>query len=275
MSVSLDMARQEILCSGLARSITVPGFTVQRFRFPGDLALPAHEHELPALVIQLAGGFAGTVKRDSYFCETGDVAVVPAGLSHTETVGPAGSDALLVFPESADRYPWNKKPMTRTNRFHGNPFRRLARKMERELRAGYAASPLVVESALLELASLIFPTPRPRETGRLRWLERVHDYLDAHFAQDITLDGLARSAGVSRTYLARMFRQRYGCSVGDYLRSQRIEQAGRWLACSDKPLAEIALGCGYFDQSHFSNSFRQHFGITPSRYRREASLRLG
>ena len=256
----------------LVRALKVPGFTVLHYRHEGGTSLPPHEHERPAMVVQLSGAYAGTVGRDSYVCEAGDLAIVPAHLSHTETIGPTRADALLVFPESANQLPWTEKELSRTKRFRGSVFRRIARKLVRELHTVDGSAPLEIEAALLEVSSLIVQSRWRSEAGRLLWLERIRDYLDAHFSQPITLDRLARMAGVSRTYLARMFRQRYGCTVGRYLRAQRFQRANRLLAKSDQTLAEIALHCGFFDQSHFSNSFRLRFETTPSDYRRNAGL---
>jgi AraC family transcriptional regulator len=55
--------------------------------------------------------------------------------------------------------------------------------------------------------------------------------------------------------------------VGEYVRGVRIDRAAHQLAETDLSLAEIALGAGFSDQSHFSNLFRRHTGLSPSRFR--------
>ena len=57
------------------------------------------------------------------------------------------------------------------------------------------------------------------------------------------------------------------------LRQLRLELAARLLTTTDLPVAAIAQQCGFFDQSHLTNSFRRHLGAPPSRYRRD--LRIG
>jgi AraC family transcriptional regulator len=74
--------------------------------------------------------------------------------------------------------------------------------------------------------------------------------------------------GVHPVTLARAFRRAFGCTVGEYVRRLRIERAARQLADSDLSLAEIALGAGFSDQSHFSNLFRRHTGLSPFQFRR-------
>jgi AraC family transcriptional regulator len=65
-----------------------------------------------------------------------------------------------------------------------------------------------------------------------------------------------------------VFRQEYGCTLGDYLRNLRIGFASRRLATSSAPLAEIALAAGFADQSHFTKAFRRATGMTPVAWRR-------
>jgi AraC-like DNA-binding protein len=78
---------------------------------------------------------------------------------------------------------------------------------------------------------------------------------------------LAMEIGVSRYQLIRAFRQAFGLTPEDFRRQLRIERARSALAghCS---LADIAVGCGFSDQSHMTREFRRMTGLTPSAYRR-------
>jgi AraC family transcriptional regulator len=78
---------------------------------------------------------------------------------------------------------------------------------------------------------------------------------------------LAQSVGVHPVTLARAFRRAFGCTVGEYVRSLRIDRATHQLAQTELSLAEIALEAGFSDQSHFSNLFRRHTGFSPFRFR--------
>ena len=85
-----------------------------------------------------------------------------------------------------------------------------------------------------------------------------------------SLSGLAESVGVHPVTLARAFRRAFGCTVGEYVRRLRIDHAAHQLAQTELPLAEIALAAGFSDQSHFSNLFRRHTGLSPFKFRRVA-----
>jgi AraC-like DNA-binding protein len=65
-----------------------------------------------------------------------------------------------------------------------------------------------------------------------------------------------------------VFRREFGCSVGEYVRLRRLEEAARLLRTGTLALAAIAQVAGFADQSHFSNAFRRRFGLTPAQFRR-------
>jgi AraC family transcriptional regulator len=67
--------------------------------------------------------------------------------------------------------------------------------------------------------------------------------------------------------LARAYRRRFGCSIGERVRALRVEHAARRLLETTEPLSTIAVGTGFYDQSHFTNAFRRQLGVTPAAYR--------
>ena len=102
------------------------------------------------------------------------------------------------------------------------------------------------------------------------WLARARDRLRDDCAQPPRIDELARLSGVHPVVFARTFRRRYGRSPGEYLRECRLERAAALLRDRrHRSLLDIAALAGFSDHSHFSRAFRQHFGCTPSDYRRQ------
>jgi AraC family transcriptional regulator len=100
-------------------------------------------------------------------------------------------------------------------------------------------------------------------------LRRVEEFLMAHLADDIGLDDLAAIADLSAKHFARAFRQSTGMPPHRWLIERRIDRAKALLVGDDQSLAEIALTCGFADQSHFTAAFRKVVGATPGSYRRE------
>lgn len=78
---------------------------------------------------------------------------------------------------------------------------------------------------------------------------------------------LADELGLSRSYFARRFRVETGMSPHQYLSQLRIHRAQYLLGKTHKRLVDIALELGFCSQSHFTQSFRSHVGVTPKRFR--------
>lgn len=97
-------------------------------------------------------------------------------------------------------------------------------------------------------------------------VEQVRDYLEAHYAEDISLVELAGLTSRSPFHIAHTFTNAVGLPPHAYLESIRIGRA-RELLRAGMSVVDTALAVGYPDQSHFTNRFRRHTGFTPGRYR--------
>ncbi|MDN5353134.1 MAG: hypothetical protein PWQ12_2055 [Clostridiales bacterium] len=93
----------------------------------------------------------------------------------------------------------------------------------------------------------------------------VCDFLEAHYAENITLTDLCHLTGLSRYYLLRSFTKQKGISPYRYLETIRIEKAKKLLEGGKLPI-DVALQTGFSDQSHFSNFFKKFIGLTPKQY---------
>jgi AraC-like DNA-binding protein len=112
--------------------------------------------------------------------------------------------------------------------------------------------------------------PQPAPAGHpVQHLENVRLYLDRAYAQPHTLDGLARRAGLSRTYFCRAFKAYTGTRPFDYLIERRIQAAMLRLHNREEKILSIALDCGFHDLSYFNRKFKQLIGQTPTAYRLE------
>jgi AraC family transcriptional regulator len=112
---------------------------------------------------------------------------------------------------------------------------------------------------------------QPSRTGGLSPLQlrRARDFIVEHCAQDIRLDDLAGLTGLSAKHFARAFRQSTGAPPHQYLIAQRIAAAKHRLLEGRGSLAEIALECGFSNQSHFTAAFRKTVGVPPGAWRRD------
>lgn len=127
---------------------------------------------------------------------------------------------------------------------------------------------LLVDTLALLIARHGDLTRRPlgagRETARIA---RLRDHIEDRLDIDAGLDDLAAVAGVSRFHLIRCFKREMGVTPHAYVTSRRVARA-KTLLGRGADLADTALACGFFDQSHFSRVFKNTIGVTPGQYRR-------
>ena len=102
-------------------------------------------------------------------------------------------------------------------------------------------------------------------------VRRVRDYLDAHHAENITLDELGRMMNVSAFHLNRVFRKEIGLPPHAYQTQARVKRA-KILLAQGMPIAHAALEVGFFDQSHFTYHFKRLLSFTPATYQKNVLL---
>lgn len=102
----------------------------------------------------------------------------------------------------------------------------------------------------------------------VRAMGRVMRLIREHYHRDLGNEELAAAMGVSVRAFERRFQRHFHLSPQQYLRRVRVTEACRALLQGNAPLVEIALACGFYDQSHFGREFRRLMGESPARYRR-------
>jgi AraC-like DNA-binding protein len=98
-----------------------------------------------------------------------------------------------------------------------------------------------------------------------RWA-RIKTLVDASIAQRMTVEDLAKIAGLSPFHFSREFQKALGLPPHAYLTQRRLAVARDLIAQGAMPLAAIAKATGFMTPSHFSNVFRREMGMTPSSY---------
>src|SRR5207342_774102 len=100
-------------------------------------------------------------------------------------------------------------------------------------------------------------------------------HMRAHFHHEIANRQLASISNMSLRAFERQFRAAFHLTPQKFLRKLRLRIASRAMMYTDDSLSEIALKCGFADQSHFSREFRRQFGRTPREYREHYKTTAG
>jgi two-component system response regulator YesN len=93
-------------------------------------------------------------------------------------------------------------------------------------------------------------------------------HVKEHFTERITADDLSQLTGLSVSRLLHLFKEETGFSLSEYILHERIAKAKKLLTDSNKRLGDIALECGFYDQSHFTRSFKALEKSSPLKYRK-------
>ena len=127
---------------------------------------------------------------------------------------------------------------------------------------------LILPGLLCDLLTQIGRIPVQQEqTPRNPHIISAIKYIQRNYQKTITLDNIAQSAGVGRTYLCRLFKEELNTSVWDYVNRTRIEQAKFYIQTAQNiTVYEIAARCGFEDSSYFARIFRKYEGISPREY---------
>ncbi|OBZ11107.1 AraC family transcriptional regulator [Bacillus sp. FJAT-26390] len=106
-------------------------------------------------------------------------------------------------------------------------------------------------------------------------LEYVKGYMEQHYQQELTIDHLAKVAGMSTRHFMRLFKKRHGCGAIDYLAIFRIKQAQQLMRIGGQNrLRDIARHVGYHDDIYFRRKFKQISGVPPAAFMKNSSQKI-
>ncbi len=111
---------------------------------------------------------------------------------------------------------------------------------------------------------------KPRRATATSYTERVNraiDHVVGHLAEPLRLADVSRAAGMSPFHFHRVFQALVGATVADFVKRLRLDRALFMMSHSRRSsLTHVALACGFSSSSDFSRSFKQRFGVSPSKF---------
>ncbi len=100
-------------------------------------------------------------------------------------------------------------------------------------------------------------------------LRRIKEFVYARMEDDLSLDDMAQSVGLSTAHFARMFRKSTGETPHQFVLRQRLERAKAMLRAPHARVLDVAVACGFKTQQHFAQAFRDLWGVSPTKYRQD------
>ena len=112
---------------------------------------------------------------------------------------------------------------------------------------------------------------RAGEANDVDYLYFFLDYIRSH-VDTVTIQALARAGGLSRTYVYRLFRKRYGMSPSDFILRYRMTLAAHKIQTTPESLKDIAAETGYQTYAGFSTAFQKYFHVLPTAAHRQQDI---
>jgi AraC family transcriptional regulator len=250
---------------------SVANFHLVAVAYAPNQVLPVHSHERAYVSVALRGGYLEQLRSSSWECTTGGTIFHAPGECHQNRFLDSGARLLVLgieprfLADMAERGIAIDRQTVSTNAY----CTQLAMRLDGVLGESDPLSALCAEGLSLELLSATLQRLREPRRSSPDWLARVREILRDRYREHLTLSEIAGEVQIHPVHLARAFRKRYRCCVGDFIRQLRVEAACQELVRSDAPIAEIAARTGFTDQSHLSRILKRYAGVSPGELRKQ------
>ena len=266
------------------RGYLLENFRLFHLRSERNRPVEFHYHEFCKLLLLVSGSGSYAVDGHRYMLQSGDAVLIGSRSVHRpEMEDAAVYERIIIYisPEFLQKASCPGCDLLECfSGKHGHVLRlkeqqrkalfSMAAALERELAGEEYGRKILCESALLRL--LVFlgrgqqgsdaQTPAPVEPKNDRILALLR-YMDAHLAEDLTIDMLAEQCYISKYHLMRLFRKETGDSIHTYLTRRRLMHA-RELIEGGMLATQACYRCGFRSYSSFTRAYGKHYGMTPT-----------
>ena len=269
----------------------LPGSTVRFWLNDESAEYTTHWHPAIEMIIPLENNYTVIVGQTTYELSPGDIFVIPGGELHHLIAPPSGRRLIYLFDfnllSRIKGYSYLTSYLSQPvliNRSTCRPIYAEEAELISQLCRDYfqndSLREMMIYSKLLaffvnyvryrisaESDAATTLSAESRQKDLMEKFNTVFDYLNEHFAEDLTLEKVADVAGFSKFHFSRLFKQCSGYNFYDYLCYKRIKSAETLLLKPGVSITEVALQSGFSSLSTFNRTFKKLKGCTPSEYR--------
>ncbi len=244
-------------------------------KYGGDWHSSPHSHQCTELFYVVGGTGGFQIESDSFQVKVHDLVVVNPNVQHTETSWNSapleyivlGVDGLELSAPGESEGPYFILNFKNLGDTVLTCMKMMLGEVERKLPGADSVCQNLLQVLIVQLMRETNVSPEKTEQATRRECAVAKWYIDAHFKEKITLDLLAKVAGVNKFYLSHAFAGEYGIPPIKYLTQKRIDESRYLLASTDLPLGRIVQMLGFSSPSYFAQMFRRTEGLSPSEYR--------
>ncbi|NAS30417.1 AraC family transcriptional regulator [Flavobacteriaceae bacterium R38] len=223
-----------------------------------------HSHKNPIITFIYQGGDIEFREKKSYERKAGEFFFYPSNQPHkTELRKEFSQNLNIEFKENSfsNEFLFSRQILYSINDIDA---KFIALKLLQEL---YINDSLSSNSIDLLVFDLISSSLKDKTKYKPKWIEILFELLNDRWQEQISLLELSDILNVHSVTISKQFRKYFNCTYGEYMRKLKVNNSIDLIKASNLPLLDIAYYCGFADQSHFSRSFRQYTGFTPSEFR--------
>ena len=251
---------------------SIAGFNLTKQEYQSNDRLPKHSHEFPHFCLTIDGSHTEQFLGQEVEHHPIDLTFCPPDFEHSELHHTQGCHFVIeVEPWRFESIKSGRLIFSESKVIDDGVSPGLAAKLYREFQEDDPFSKLAMEGIALELLAHSMRRESQSKFSASKQQQRLNQVLEILqqcFPVLPSLGSIAGTVGIHPVYLATTFRKSQGCTIGEYIRRQRVKHACRRIISSNDPLVEIALESGFTDQTHLCRSFKRVMGMTPAQYRR-------
>ncbi len=252
-------------------------YEITESRFAPHTKLPMHSHDHDVLIIMSQGSRIDDLGTNQVECVSGSLMMHSAGVPHNNRF--IGRQSCHVINISIPKklylqYSLSQIDSSQLVMLLPGESRLLAARLEYAIRLTGSSLESEIDELLIEYVDRATKFLDRRMFGQQSpWIKEVQSYLNDCYLETYRLADVAKIVNKHPAHVARTFRQAFGFTLGEYLRYVRVSRACSLLARSNRPIVEVAVNCGFSDESHLARSLRSVFNTSPGRYRKTIARR--
>lgn len=230
-------------------------------------------HKTFEIYLLLKGDCWYFIDKKSHRLSAGDIALIPAGVIHGTSYETPTSSRIVIscpesfLPESARdvilQTPHFLRDESCEEALH-QIFYTILEEYEKQDKHWLEMVRAKTAELFLIIARASRNKPQPKPEGAV--IEKAAEYIRQHYMDAITLQAVAKHCFVSREHLSRIFKKETGFGFNEYINVFRMQKAN-FLLTEDphRRVAQVAAQCGFNDSNYFSKQYKKHFGIAPTK----------
>lgn len=246
-----------------------------------------HWHNAIEIIYVKSSWYEAVADSCTYHLEEGDILFIPSGIMHSLFAAPTGFRMIyLINPDPYKTFrDYSVLSPLFTQCIHITPksepliYESIRRKLDKATEIYFSDTDfkeLTIYSYFAEILMMIgrdrlkrFDSPSVtfKQNDYVGRFNDIIDYINAHYADELTLEDVAARCGFSKFYFAKLFKEYSNTTFLDYLTFKRLAAAEEMLVSSDKTMTDIAMLSGFNSISSFNRAFKRKKGVSPSKYK--------